>query len=94
MNGSRERARTVTGAVADARIWFVTGFCVAACVVQGRRDTSEQDPTMVIAPDIEAQILRYHHAGKWTVGAIARQLHGRHSVVWRVLARGRAVAQA
>jgi transposase len=87
MNGSSERARTVTGAVADARIWFVTGFCVAACVAQGRRDTSEQDPTMVIAPDIEAQILRYHHAEKWRVGTIARQLHVHHSTVRRVLAQ-------
>ena len=40
---------------------------------------------MVIAPDIEAQILRYHHAEKWTVGTIARQLHVHHSVVRRVL---------
>src|SRR5271156_3719077 len=87
MNGSSERARTVTGAVADARIWFVTGCCVAACVAQGRRDTSEQDPTMVIAPDIEAQILRYHHAEKWRVGTIARQLHVHHSTVRRVLAQ-------
>ena len=87
MNGSSERARTVTGAVAAARIWFVTGFCVAACVVQGRRDTSEQDPTMVIAPDIEAQILRYYHAEKWRVGTIARQLHVHHSTVRRVLAQ-------
>ena len=87
MNGSSERARTVTGAAADARIWFVTGFCVAASVAQGRRDTSEQDPTMVIAPDIEAQILRYHHAEKWRVGTIARQLHVHHSTVRRVLAQ-------
>jgi transposase len=42
---------------------------------------------MVIAPDIEAQILRYHHAEKWTVGNIARQLHVHHSVVRRVLAQ-------
>src|SRR5271167_3122322 len=40
---------------------------------------------MVIAPDIEAQILRYHHAEKWTMGTIARQLHVHHSVVRRVL---------
>jgi len=38
----------------------------------GRRDTSEQDPTMAIAPDIEAQILRYHYAEKWRLGTIAR----------------------
>ena len=42
---------------------------------------------MVITPDIEAQILRYHHAEKWTVGTIARQLHVHHSVVRRVLAQ-------
>ena len=42
---------------------------------------------MVIAPDIEAQILRYHHAEKWTVGTIARQLHVHHSTVRRVLAQ-------
>ena len=87
MNGSGERARTVTGAVGDARIGFVTGFCVAGCVAQGRRVASEQDPTMVIVPDIEAQILRYYHAEKWRVGTIARQLHVHHSVVRRVLAQ-------
>ena len=87
MNGSRRRARTVIGAVVDARIWFVMGFCVAACVVPGRRDTSEQDPTMAIAPDIEAQILRYHYAEKWRLGTIARQLHVHHSTVRRVLAQ-------
>ena len=42
---------------------------------------------MVIAPDIEAQILRYHHAEKWKVGTIARQLHVHHSTVRRVLAQ-------
>jgi transposase len=87
MNGSGELARTVTGAVGDARIGFVTGFCVAGCAAQGRRAASEQDPTMVIAPDIEAQILRYYHAEKWKVGTIARQLHVHHSTVRRVLAQ-------
>jgi transposase len=42
---------------------------------------------MVMPPDIEAQILRYYHAEKWTVGTIARQLHVHHSVVRRVLAQ-------
>ena len=42
---------------------------------------------MVTPPDIEAQILRYYHAEKWTVGTIARQLHVHHSVVQRVLAQ-------
>jgi hypothetical protein len=42
---------------------------------------------MVTPPDIEAQILRFYHAEKWTVGTIARQLHIHHSVVQRVLAQ-------
>jgi len=42
---------------------------------------------MMIAADIEAQILRYHHAEKWRVGTIARQLHVHHSTVRRVLAQ-------
>jgi transposase len=40
---------------------------------------------MVTPPDIEAQILRYYHAEKWTIGTIATQLHVHHSVVQRVL---------
>jgi len=40
---------------------------------------------MVTSPDAEAQILRYHHAEKWTIGTIAAQLHVHHSVVRRVL---------
>ena len=42
---------------------------------------------MVTSPDIEAQILRYYHAEKWTIGTIACQLHVHHSVVRRVLAQ-------
>jgi transposase len=42
---------------------------------------------MATPPDIEAQILRYHHAEKWPVGTIARQLHVHHGVVRRVLAQ-------
>jgi transposase len=42
---------------------------------------------MVTLPDIEAQILRFYHAEKWTMGTIARQLHIHHSVVRRVLAQ-------
>ena len=40
---------------------------------------------MVTPPDIEAQILRFYYAEKWTMGTIARQLHIHHSVVQRVL---------
>jgi transposase len=42
---------------------------------------------MVTPADIEAQILRYYHAEKWTIGTIAAQLHVHHSVVQRVLAQ-------
>jgi transposase len=42
---------------------------------------------MTIPPDLEAQILRYHHVEKWRVGSIARQLHVHHGTVLRVLAQ-------
>ncbi|HTU06593.1 MAG TPA: IS21 family transposase [Trebonia sp.] len=42
---------------------------------------------MVTPPEIEAQILRYYHAEKWTIGTIARQLHVHHGVVRRVVAQ-------
>jgi len=42
---------------------------------------------MVTPPDIEAQILRFYHAEKWTIGTIATQLNVHHSVVRRVLAQ-------
>ena len=42
---------------------------------------------MTIPPDLEAQILRYHHVEKWRVGTIASQLHVHHSTVTRVLAQ-------
>ena len=38
-------------------------------------------------PEVEAQILRYYHAERWTVGTIAQQLHVHRSVVRRVLAQ-------
>ena len=51
-------------------------------------DTTEWGPhAMVTPPDIEAQILRYYHAEKWTIGTIAHQLHVHSSVVQRVLAQ-------
>ena len=40
---------------------------------------------MTLAPDIEAQILRYYHVEKWRYGTIAAQLHIHHSSVERVL---------
>jgi transposase len=41
----------------------------------------------MISPELEAQILRLHHAEKWPPGTIAEQLGLHHSVVERVLAR-------
>jgi hypothetical protein len=42
---------------------------------------------VVTRPDIEAQILRFYNAEKWTIGTIATQLHVHHSVVRRVVAQ-------
>ena len=42
---------------------------------------------MTISPDLEAQILRYHHVEKWPVGTIAKQLGVHHTTVARVLAQ-------
>lgn len=40
---------------------------------------------MTLTPELEAQILRYHHVEKWRIGTIARQLHVHHGSVERVL---------
>ena len=40
---------------------------------------------MALPPELEAQILRYHHVEKWRIGTIARQLHVHHGSVERVL---------
>jgi transposase len=40
---------------------------------------------MTIPPELEAQILRYHHVEKWPVGTIAKQLGVHHATVSRVL---------
>ena len=42
---------------------------------------------MVTPPDIEAQILRFYHVEKWTIGTIAHQLHIHNGVVRRVLSQ-------
>ncbi|HLN09449.1 MAG TPA: IS21 family transposase, partial [Xanthobacteraceae bacterium] len=47
--------------------------------------TEGQPHLMSIAPELEAQILRYYHAEKWRINTIARQLHVHHSTVQRVL---------
>jgi hypothetical protein len=46
------------------------------------------ETTSVISPELEAEILRLHHAEKWPVGTIFSQLHVRHRTVRRVLAQG------
>jgi transposase len=46
-----------------------------------------EESTMTIPPELEAQILRYHHVEKWRIGTIARQLHVHHGTVMRVLAQ-------
>jgi hypothetical protein len=42
---------------------------------------------MALTPETEAQILRYHHAERWPVGTIARQLNLHRDSVARVLAQ-------
>ena len=82
-----DRSRTATGAAGAVPIASARDFCAAALVVAARRDTTGRDATMVTPPDIEAQILRYYHAEKWTIGTISRQLRVHHDVVRRVLAQ-------
>jgi transposase len=48
---------------------------------------SEEEPSMTIGPEREAQILRYYHAEHWRIGTIARQLGLHHGTVQRVLAQ-------
>src|SRR5208337_2371935 len=85
--GPGERSRTVTGAVVAARHSSARGSCAAAVTAETGCSPTGWNPTMVTPPDIEAQILRFYHAEKWTMGTIARQLHIHHSVVRRVLAQ-------
>jgi IS30 family transposase len=42
---------------------------------------------MTIAPDLTAQILRYHHAERWPVGTISSQLNVHRETVIRVLTK-------
>jgi transposase len=85
MTASLNRSRTAIGAVGGGQVWSVRGFCGAVAI--GELEMTVEDPPMVTPPDIEAQILRYYHAEKWTRGTIAAQLHVHHSVVRRVLAQ-------
>ena len=87
MNGSGGRLRTAIGAGAAVLTSSARDFRAAAAAVEASTDTTGQDAAMATQPDVEAQILRYHHAEKWTIGTIADQLHVHHSVVRRVLAQ-------
>jgi transposase len=53
-----------------------------------------EEPTMTIAHELEAQILRYYHAEKWRIGTIAAQLGVHRGTVQRVLAQAGLPAQA
>jgi transposase len=86
--GFGRRSHTAIGVVEAARHCCGRGFYVGAGAMAAVLDTTGQDTNaMVTPPNIEAQILRYYHAEKWTAGTIARQLHVHHSVVRRVLAQ-------
>jgi transposase len=74
---------TAIGAAIAARISFARIFCAAAAVLK----SNEEDPSMSIPPELEAQILRYYHVEKWTTGTIAAQLKVHHGTVSRVLAQ-------
>src|SRR5881227_142797 len=87
LSDRRHRPRVVIGAAGDVWISSAGYFCVAGFVVEALCDTIRWDTTMVTPPDIEAQILRFYHAEKWTIGTIARQLHIHNGVVRRVLAQ-------
>jgi len=87
MNGFGGWPRTAIGAGGGARTSSVRGFCAAVVAFGTNHDMTGRGEAMVTPPDIEARILRYYHAEKWTVGTIARQLHVHHSVVRRVLAQ-------
>jgi transposase len=50
-------------------------------------ERSEEELTVTIGPELEAQILRYYHVEKWRVGTIARQLRVHGGTVRRVLAQ-------
>src|SRR5689334_1884427 len=70
------RAGSAIGAAAVVR-----SLCAATSCDVG----SEEDPSMTIPAELEAQILRYHHVEKWPVGTIAGQLRVHHTTVSRVL---------
>jgi hypothetical protein len=85
VDGLGDGSRTAIGADGGARTSSVRDFCAAVVAFGTNHDTTGRGAAMVTPPDIEARILRYYHAEKWTPGTIARQSHVHHSVVRRVL---------
>jgi transposase len=79
----KPRRGAAIGAAAAAPISSAKTSCDAA----GLERLPQEDLSMTISPEIEAQILRYYHVEKWTVGTIATQLKVHHTAVARVLAR-------
>jgi transposase len=77
----------VNGVAGDARSSFAANSCAAAGFLELLRGMTEEEPTMTIPPEREAEILRYYHVEKWRIGTIARQLGVHHGVVTRVLAQ-------
>ena len=91
---SRNNRRWTVGrlhAGSDGAACFVVGavqnMCGKASCLAGSTETDEEDPTVTIPPELEAQILRYYHVEKWRVGTIARQLRVHPETVARVLAQ-------
>lgn len=78
------RHGNAVGAAAAVRISFAKTFCAAA---GGTELLPGELPHVTIPPELEAQILRYYHAEKWTVGTIAAQLRVHHTAVARVLSQ-------
>jgi len=74
----------VVGATAAVRISFAKTFCAAAGFLE---PLPGEELIMTISPEVEAQILRYYHAEKWTAGTIAAQLRVHHTAVARVLSQ-------
>ena len=80
------RLSSVTSVRRAARSLFGSAI-LAAGFLDTYVNTTVEDPTVAILPDLEAQILRYYHAEKWRINTIARQLHVHHGTVARVLAQ-------
>jgi transposase len=58
------------------------------CVVEFLKPSqAEEELSMTIGLEREAQILRYYHAERWRIGTIARQLSLHYGTVQRVLAQ-------